>query len=195
MEIVVIEDNISRNEPILIKLGMIYGEENIKLFPDSSEGLEYIKENLIKRMIVILDINFPDQEKDGQQVLLELREHNKLIPVIIWSARKSDEVDFTTLINNHAWYFVKKTDPYSEIITQVKAAEHKLNLDVATAIENWLEQQEDKDKAIIVSGNDKPLTANELINMIRLETPEGQQIEEDLLSLTVSLLFRGKKEI
>ena len=195
MEIIVIDDNLKQEAPLIIRLGMEYKDENIKLFSKSNDGLTYIKDNLTKKLIVILDINFPTAEQQGQAVLSEIRKHNKLIPVSIWSARNSMDEDLIPFINNHALYFVKQTSNYAEIMAKVKNAEHKLDLDVATAIENWLNMEEDKDKTIMVSGNNKPLTANEIIKMIRLETEEGKKIEKSILNLTISLLFRNKENI
>lgn len=195
MEIIVIDDNLESNAPLVIKLGMEYGDENIKLFSNSNDGLDYIKANLIKELIVILDINFPPAEKNGHEVLAEIRNHNKLIPVIIWSAKDGSEEDFTDFINNHALFYVQQTDTYSEIVARVKEAEHRLKLDVATAIETWLNQQDDKEQVLFVSGSNKKITARELIEMIRLETDEGLKLEESILKLTISLLFRQKENI
>ena len=195
MEIIVIDDNLNVEDPLIIELGMEYGDQNVKLYTKSDDGLEYIKSNLDKELIVILDINFPAVEKTGHEVLTEIRKHNKLIPVIIWSAKDGSDDDFTDFINNHALFYVKQTGTIEEILSRVKDAEHKLRLDVATAIENWLDKQDNKDQAIMVSGNNEPLTANQLIHMIRLETPEGQKIEESILKLTISLLFQEEKKI
>ncbi len=195
MEIVVIDDNLETDAPLIVELGMEYGDENIKLYAKSDDGLTYIKNNLVKELIVILDINFPVTEKNGHEILAEIRKHNKLIPVIIWSAKDGSDDDFTDFINNHALYYVKQTGTTAEIIARVKDAEHRLKLDVATAIENWLNKQDNKDQKLMVSGNNKSLTANELIKEIRLETAKGQKIEESILKLTISLLFREKENI
>jgi DNA-binding NtrC family response regulator len=195
MEIIIIDDNLKQDAPLIVTLGMSYGDANIKLFSKSDDGLEYIKHNLIKKLIIILDINFPVNEKNGHEVLAEIRQYNKLIPVIIWSAKDGAEEDFTDFINNHALFYVKQTGTYKEILFKVKEAERKLKLDVATAIEEWLEDQDDKDKKIVVSTDAKPLAANEIIHMIRLREEEGLLIEENILRLTVSLLFRGKEKI
>jgi DNA-binding response OmpR family regulator len=195
MEIIVIDDNLNTEDPLIVELGMEYKDENIKLFTKSEEGLSYLKENLNKELIVILDINFPHTEKNGHEVLAEIRQHNKLIPVIIWSAKDGSADDFTDFINNHALFYVKQTGTTEEIIDRVKDAKHRLNLDVATAIENWLKQQEDKTQTLMVSGESDPLSVNDLIKEIRLETEKGQKIEESILRLTISLLFRSKESI
>jgi DNA-binding response OmpR family regulator len=195
MEIIVIDDNLKQSSPLIVALGMSYQDENIKLFNKSSDGLEYVKNNLSKKLIVILDIGFGLGEINGREVLSEIRKHNKLIPVIIWSAVDIVGDDFLDFINNHALFYEKKTAPYKKIIARVKDAEHRLSLDVSTAIENWLYMQEDKDKVIMVSGNKEPFTANKIIEMIRSETEEGQKIEKSILNLTISLLFRKKERI
>lgn len=193
IEIIVIDDNLSEDSPLMITLQMEYSI--VKLFKNSNDGLEYILRNLIKKMIIILDINFPSNEYNGHRVLAEIREQNKLIPVIIWSAKDGSEEDFTDFINNHALFYVKQTDTYKNILSKVKEAEHRLNLDVATAMENWLAQQDNQNEKMIVLGNGKSYSANELIEEIRLETEDGQKIEENLLQLTIDLLFRKKEQI
>lgn len=192
-EIIVIDDNLKEDAPLMITLKMEYNI--VKLFKNSNEGLNYILNNLIKKMVVILDINFPSNEFNGHQVLAGIREENKLIPVIIWSAKDGSEDDFTDFINNHALFYVKQTDTYKNMLAKVKEAEHRLNLDVATAMENWLRQQDNKDEKMIVMGNGESYSANELINEIRLETEAGQKISEDIIKLTIDLLFRKREKI
>ena len=85
MEIIVIDDNLKITSPLIVALGIAYGDSFIKLFNKSSDGLEYIKNNLTKRLIVVLDIGFGAGEKNGREILSDIREYNKLIPVIVWS--------------------------------------------------------------------------------------------------------------
>jgi len=195
MEIIAIDDNLDEDAPIIVELGILYGDQNIKLFSRSNDGLDYIKKNLHKKLIVILDINFPADEKNGHEVLEEIRKYDKLIPVIIWSAMDGSTDNFTDFINNHALFYVNQTEEYAVIIDKVKEAEHRLNLDVATAIENWLYKQDNKDKTIMISGDNESYTANDLINAIRMQTEKGRKLEENILKLTISLLFRGKEKI
>jgi len=195
MEIIVIDDNLDEDAPIIVELGILYDDQNIKLFSRSNDGLDYIKKNLYKKLIVILDINFPADEKNGHEVLEEIRKYDKLIPVIIWSAMDGSTDNFTDFINNHALFYVNQTEEYAVIIDKVKEAEHRLNLDVATAIENWLYKQDNKDKTIMISGDNESYSANDLINEIRMQTEKGRKLEENILKLTISLLFRGKEKI
>ena len=92
-------------------------------------------------------------------------------------------------------YYEKKTVSYKKIIERIKEAEHKLSLDVSTAMEEWLEEQEDKQQIMMIRENGKSYTAEELIKQIRLETDFGQRVESKILKLTIDLLFRKKENI
>ena len=195
MEIIVIDDNLKITSPLIVALGIAYGDIFIKLFNRSNDGLEYIKNNLTKRLIVVLDIGFGAGEKNGREILSDIREYNKLIPVIVWSAVEIVGDEFLEFINNHALYYEKKTVSYKKIIERIKEAEHKLSLDVSTAMEEWLEEQEDKQQIMMIRENGKSYTAEELIKQIRLETDFGQRVESNILKLTIDLLFRKKENI
>ena len=195
VEIIVIDDNLMQDATLIVELGIVYDAKHIKLFNNSNKGLEHISKNLQNKMIIILDINFPSDEYNGHKVLSEIRNLNKLIPVIIWSAKDGSDEDFTDFINNHALFYVKQTSTTKEILSRVEEANHRLNLDVATAIEEWLEQQDDKEQTLLITGEGKQYNASELVNEIRIETKDGRKIEENILKLTIDLLFRKKEEI
>lgn len=195
MEIIVIDDNLQETSPLIVTLSITYGSDCVKLFNKSNDGLEYIKDNLTKKLIVILDIGFGAGEKNGREILAEIRMQNKLIPVIIWSAVDIVGDEFLEFINNHALFYEKKTAPYKKIIDRVKDAEHRLSLDVSTAMEEWLEEQDDKKQILMINENGEKYNAKKLIEEIRLETEFGQRIEANILKLTIDLLFRKKENI
>ena len=188
--VVIIDDNLKTDDPLIVELNLIFSD--VKLFEHSEDGLNYVKNNLIKRMVVVLDINFSPSEINGHEVLELIRKDSKLIPVIIWSAKDfSTGEDFTDFINNQAMFYVKQTSSTEEILGKIKEANRLLKLDVATAIEEWLEEQENKDQILLLHGNGEQYSANDLINEIRKQTLVGQEIEENMLKLTIDLLFRA----
>lgn len=192
--VVIIDDNLKKDDPLIIELSMLFND--VKLFVHSGDGLKYVKDNLTKRMVVVLDINFSPSEINGHVVLELIRKESKLIPVIIWSAKDfSTGEDFTDFINNQAMFYVKQTSSTQEILGKIQEANRLLKLDVATAIEEWLEVQENKDQILILHGNGEQYSANKLINEIRKQTVIGQEIEENMLKLTIDLLFRQKENI
>lgn len=192
-EIIVLDDNLPESDPLLTELSLIY--DTVKVFKHSQDGLDYILYNLQKKLLVVLDINFADGEKNGHKILKEIREHNKLIPVIIWSAQNGVNDDFSDFINHHALYYVNKTENTDVILKRIEDANHHLQLDIATAIESWLNVQDNKDQVISVDASGKEYSANDLMTEIRMQTPEGRKIEEGIIQLTIDLLFRKKETI
>lgn len=193
LEIIIIDDNLPEYDPLVFELKQQY--QIVKLFNHSKEGKEYVLNNLSIPMIVILDINFSPSEENGHQVLEAIRTQDKLIPVIIWSAKDGSDDDFTDFINNHALFYVKQMDDTEEIITRVNEAYHTLSLDVATAIETWLEAQDNKEQILSIDNTGKKYSALELIKEIRLQKSEGRKIESEIIQLTIDLLFRGQEKI
>lgn len=192
-EIVIIDDNLPQGDPLIVKLEM--AEYNVKLFQHSQDGLDYILNNMQKEQIVILDINFASGELNGHEVIKKIREQNKLIPVIIWSAKTGEEVDFTDFVNNHALYYVKQTGNTPEIIKSIEDAYHYLQLDIATAMENWFERQDDQEQILSIGLDGKRYSAKDLIKEIRMQTEEGRRIEKSIINLTIDLLFRNKESV
>ncbi len=193
-KIVIIDDNLKKDDPLMVELGVFF--QNVILFEHFKNGLDYIIKNLKERMIVVLDLTFSHGDIDGNEVLKLIREETKLIPIILWTARddfkRNDVINF---INNNAMFFVKRTSPTEEILERINQANKMLKLDVATAIEEWFEVQDNKDQVMIVHGNGNSYTPANLIDEIRNQTDVGQEIQENMLKLTIDLLFRGVEEI
>lgn len=192
-EVVIIDDNLMQGDPLIIKLEI--AKYHVVLFRHSQDGLNYILNNMQKELIVILDINFANGELNGHEVIKKIREQNKLIPVIIWSAKTGEEVDFTDFVNNHALYYVKQTGNTQEIIKSIEDAYHHLQLDIATAMENWLEIQDNQEQILSIGVDGRPYSAKDLIKEIRMQTEEGRRIEKSIINLTIDLLFRNKESV
>lgn len=193
-KIIIIDDNLPQDDPLIFKLEQLF--DDVLLFEHSQEGLDYIVGNLDKRIIVVLDINFSHGEISGNKVLKLVRKQTKLIPIIIWTAIDNFSLDdIINFINNDAMFFVKQTSPIKEIISKINEANKILKLDVATAIEEWLETQNNQDQVMIAHGNGNRYTPANLIEEIRKQTDVGQEIQENMLKLTIDLLFRDVEEI
>lgn len=195
IHIVIIEDNLPQNDPLLVELKQVFGKENILLFSDSQEGLTYLLDHLNQRTVVLLDIQFPKPEKDGRIILRELRDKTELVPVIIWSAYDGNSVDFIDFIKNHAFSFIKKEASTDEIIIELKKAIRTTSTNIDVAIEQWLEKQDNKDSPMLISKSGQSYTPNQLIAEIRQQTDEGKELANNINKLTIDLLFRGKEKI
>lgn len=192
--VVLIDDNLPEEDPLIIELKFEHSYP-VELFKHSQDGLAYILDNLDKEIIVVLDIEFSPSEINGYKVLELIREQDKLIPVIIWSAKNGNDYNFTDFVNNHAMYYVEQTDDTADIINRIEDAYHHLKLDIATNIEMWLEQQDDKEQVISIDAVGKTYTAKELAKEIRMQNEYGRQIEEEIIQLTIDLLFRNQEKI
>ena len=195
VQIIVIDDSISLDDPLFLELGEKYGGGNIHLFSHSQEGLDYILGNLDKLMIVLLDIRFPSAEKDGYKVLKEIRSVTQLIPVIIWSVRSGLHDDFSDLLRNKVFSYVGQTEGTEKIMSVIEAANNSLSNNVDCAIEQWLKTQPNRNTPMIATKCGKVYTANQLIREIRLQTENGVELQNSINQLTVDLLFRGKKKL
>jgi DNA-binding NtrC family response regulator len=191
--IVVIDDEISQDSPLAFELKEKYGQTNVYLFADSQEGLTFLLEHLEKRLIVLLDIRMP--AKDGHIILQELRNKTELIPVIMWSAYDGRNYDFTDFVKNHAFSVIPKGCNPDEIIVEIDKAILATSTNIDVALEQWLEQQDNKEDIMLITKSGKTYTANQLIEEVRKQTDEGKKLVNNINKLTINLLFRGKEEI
>lgn len=194
-KILVIDDLLKENDPLMVELNAVY--DNVQLIKVASEVPRFISENIDKKMIVILDIKLSTSEPDGHQVLKEIRKLSNLIPVIIWSAVDEKSEEFSDFINNHAFAFISRPAKIEKIIEKVKEAEMWLDLQVASALEEWisLHPEAERDKPYIISKDGSKYSLNELLDGIRHRTPQGIQLEKQIIMLTIDLLARSKAEL
>ncbi|GHT51024.1 DNA-binding response regulator [Bacteroidia bacterium] len=87
----------------------VYGADN---------GLSALKQyHTCKPDVIVMDIDMP--EKDGWEVLSQIRENDKWIPVIIMTGRQSDKIDSVESYKKGADYFIRKPFNLQEIIELV----------------------------------------------------------------------------
>jgi DNA-binding response OmpR family regulator len=94
-------------------------EKNYKvIFADN--GLSALKlYNAHLPEVLLMDIDMP--EKDGWEVLHQIREENKQIPIIIMTANKIEEADSLKSYDLGATVFVRKPFYYTEILALINA--------------------------------------------------------------------------
>jgi DNA-binding NtrC family response regulator len=172
--------------------------ENIEFKENATEALSFVKDNLEKKIIIMLDLAFPKNQMQGIKFFEELRNISKRIPVIIWSAKDNiDDSDYQNMINEFTFAFLSKTASSKEIVDTLCKADDYLISQIDTAIESWLENhsEEDKNKPFLISADGQKYSMNDLLKEIRMQTPFGQLISLDVNKLTLDLLFRNKEKI
>ena len=192
-QILIIDDDLSELNPVIIKLQQLF--EEVKLFTSSKDGISYVRENISNKIILLLDVRLSKGE-DGHKALSELRDISKLIPVIIWSALDEMKEPFFDFINNDAFAIFKKDAAISSIVEKVVDADHSLNNDIASALEQWIVKNDtDKEKPYMLSSNGKMYTLNDILREIRLQTELGKTFASGMNKLTIELLMRSKENL
>ena len=195
-EIILIEDN----QGILDGPLTIYIEESfstLKIFEDPLKGIEYIKNNIHKDIIVILDLDFPSGSPNGQEVINKIREISSITPVIIYSAMNEIEQPFSALINNHAFAFIKKSQDDEELLKALRKADIELKNNVANALKKWIftHKEQERDEPYLITLDGKQLSLNEILKEVINETSIGKQFSKQLMNLTIDLLSRDKEQL
>lgn len=194
--IVIIDDDPRfKNDPFILEAKELFVD--VMFFDDPNEGLKYVQNNMQNRMIIVLDLAFPDLLPDGHKILQLIRNKSFLIPVIIWSARDEDKEEFADLIKNRAFSFLKKTASSEEIVTELKKADDTINVSIDVALEEWINahSEEQKNQPYMVTVDGKQLTLNDLLDEIRKQTLTGKLFSKSLSKLTIDLISRNKEKL
>jgi DNA-binding NtrC family response regulator len=193
---VIIDDNEEiREHALLFTLEDKY--QNVNFFSNPNEGLQYIKDNLDINLIVLLDIEFSDNDKKNGHILLEeIYNASALIPVILWSGINETKEEFSDFINNQAFGFLSKTSTIEESMIIIDKAYNHLKSSLDNTIEDWIISNEtDKEKPIYLTADGETYSLNDILKEIRLQTPIGKEFSSKLNALTIDLLLRKKENL
>lgn len=194
--IIVVDDDVKfKDDPFIVEAEDLFQE--VSFFEDSNKALDFIDQNIDKRLVVVLDLGLTPNMPNGHEVLERIRKLSFLVPVIIWSGRDEDRETFADLIQNRAFAFVKKSASTSELLDILrKAYEYALN-DISGVIEEWIKQHptEAMSKPFITSSNGEIYTLKDILNEIRLQTELGVKITKSVNKLTIDLLMRNMENL
>jgi DNA-binding NtrC family response regulator len=197
-KIVVIHDGLMQgNDPLLVELQMKFGKDQIVHFEKSNEGLDYVLENLNQKMIVLLDINFSNGEKNGITVFEEIRQKTALVYVILVTANQLSSIkneDLVLLINHDAFAIENVDSGSQKIISLIDKAVHKLNVQVASVMEQWIcEQPEDNQNKPYLLRDGRAYTFADILSEVRNETEIGKEMEMNILLLAIDLFAKNNE--
>ena len=200
-KVVVIHDDINEISPIMVELKIKYGEDNIKLFQHSQQGLNYVLNNLGQKMVVLLDRNFHDgKEIDGIEVFEKIREKTSLVYIILVTVSKISEIDgevLKKLINKDLFKLESFTSDYSKILKLIDEAILGLGVRVDAVIEDWITRHpyEKRDQVILKTKEGRSYTMIQILESIRMQTEIGVTFERNLLKLAIELFSRQNLKI
>lgn len=187
--LVIIDDNApDEDDPIVVRAREQFDE--VKIFEFQQDSLNYIKNNIDKYIVVLLDYKFSDDEDTAVQVMTEIRKISDLIPIIIWTAEISQIDDYPELINQHAFAAHSKVET-KEVLTSLENAKIKVKNSVLEAIEEYISKfnDEEKDRIKLKSLGGKSFSLRELRDEISHRTEVGLDIEKILIKMTIKNLL------
>lgn len=190
-KIVVVDDELKNNHPLIVKLGQIF--EGVMLFNKASEAIAYINEYLECRIIMILDLRLSGGET-GSRALRALRTLSYQIPVIIWTAVDEKTIEFFDLINFKAYAIRDKDESTENMLALVRQADADMSYALSNALERWiLAQPGDHDAIYAVATNGESYSLNQMLEEVRKDTVKGKEFTQDLVNLTIELMEKEEK--
>ncbi len=198
--IVLIDDDITEDQPLIGYLHRAYGASNVFLFQEPNDGILFIEANLAKRIIVLLDIMF-DNKPQGFDVFNRILNKSTLVCFIVMtgSIEAVPRQQLQNLINGHAWYLVQRDKSAKEILSLIKEAENHLMMRVDGALEEWIlrHSQDEQQKPFIKTRGGNSYSLADILHSIRTGENQaiGQQVAADILTLAVDLLARDRSRI
>lgn len=191
-KIVVVDDELKNNHPLIVKLGQIF--DRVKLFNKASEAIADISECLGSRIIMILDLRLSGGET-GSRALIALRELSYQIPVIIWTAVDEKTIEFFDLINFKAYAIRDKDESTENMLALVQQADADISYALSNALERWiLAQPGDHDAIYAVATNGESYSLNQMLEEVRKDTAKGKEFTQDLVNLTIELMEKEEKK-
>ncbi|WP_426582692.1 hypothetical protein [Mucilaginibacter sp. R-33] len=198
--IVVVDDDFTKDQPLYGFLETAYPAENIHLFQNSGDGVNFIEQNLSKKIIVLLDIMFNGQEV-GVDVFNEISKKSALVCFIVMTGNieQISREGLKNLINGHAWYIVQRDKPAKDILAIIKDAENHINLRVDGALEEWVFRHtpEEQARPFLKTRSGKSYSLLDILQSLRTGDNDdiGQKIAGDIMALAVDLLLQDKTKI
>ncbi len=200
LNILVIDDNIRITDALLVHLKLNFNDAEITLKNKAREGLEYVLNNLNRKMIVLLDYDLGTDEMNGTKMFLRIREKTALLYVIIITAKLIDDIpnrELVEYINKDALALVDKTVSLEDKIRLVKDAVHSLDVKVDCMLEQWIlaHSEDEQNQPYLTTTSGEIFTLKDVLKEIRQQTDFGRKMERNIMMLAIDLLTRGKKQL
>lgn len=192
-QIVIIDDDPEmEGRPLFLKLVQKYGDNHVIWKENPQEGIEYLKQNLHVRTIVILDYDF-GSKSNCIDIFQGIQAQSTLLFVILNTAKDVAEIkvsDLKIFINNHLTSLVDKTDGYEKTLSEVEKAIKHLNNRIDCILEEWILRHKffTREKPYIKDENGSLLSMNDVLNNIRQDTDLGRKMSSNIISTAISLL-------
>jgi DNA-binding response OmpR family regulator len=100
-------------------LQQMFEEKNFKTYTADNGILALEQYHTYKPEVILMDIDMP--EKDGWEVLNQIRKENTLVPIIVMTGHKIEEKDSLKSYDLGATFFIRKPFHYKEIAALINS--------------------------------------------------------------------------
>ena len=169
--------------------------DDILYFEKPSEGLSYVKNNIDKNIVVVLDWKFNSSSLQGNDVLKDIDSISILVPVIVFTGASIDANEANKMFRGNAFSCVPKDATTETLVTAIRNAYDRIRNDIRFVMEKWiLKQDEEKRNKPYMRSGDKVYTLNDILVSIRKQDEFGKETTRGILSLATELFTNNMRE-
>lgn len=192
--IVYIDDDIKMQEDAFLD-DISDDVDDILYFEKPSDGLLYIKENIDKNIIVILDWKFNSSSLQGNDVLKDIDNISVLVPVIVFTGASIDASEANKMFSSNAFSCVPKDASTETLVNSIRSAYDRIQNDIRYVMQKWiLRQSEDKREKPYMRTGDKIYTLNDILNSIRKQDEFGKETTRGIMNLATELFTNNMRK-
>lgn len=169
--------------------------DDIKFFENPSDGLTFIKDNIDKDIVVLLDWKFNNSLMQGDKILNDINEISTLVPVIVFTGASIDATETNKMFKGSAFSCVPKDASTKELTDTIRKAYGRIQNDIRFVMEKWiLKQDEEKRNKPYMRSGDKVYTLNDILSSIRKQDEFGKETTRGILRLATELFTNNMRE-
>ena len=169
--------------------------DDIFYFEKPADGLSYVKDNIDKNIVVILDWKFNSSSIQGDEVLKDIDNISVLVPVIVFTGASIDASEANKMFKGNAFSCVPKDASTETLVNSIRNAYDRIQNDIRSVMEKWiLKQSEEKRNKPYMRSGDKVYTLNDILASIRKQDEFGKETTRGILSLATELFTNNMRE-
>lgn len=169
--------------------------QDIVKFEKPLDGLAYIKENIVQRMVVILDWKYNNSQRQGADYLSDIKNISELVPVIVFTGQDVSVSDATKMFAGHAFSCLSKSASIEEMEHAIDTAYVMIQNDIRTVMAEWiLSQDEEKRNHPYMRLGNKTYTLNDILISIRKQDTLGKDTAKGILRLATELFTNNMRK-
>ena len=169
--------------------------DDIIYFEKPADGLSYVKDNIDKNIVVILDWKFNSSSIQGDEVLKDIDSISVLVPVIVFTGASIDATEANKMFKGNAFSCVPKDASTETLVNSIRNAYDRIQNDIRSVMEKWiLKQSEEKRNKPYMRSGDKVYTLNEILDSIRKQDEFGKETTRGILTLATELFTNNMRE-